>query len=249
MVQGLCEFLPVSSSGHLRLVERLFGIQSNLLIFEIAVHLGTLLAVLVVYRQHVGNLLRGLFLGGDARRLLVMLLIATLPAAIVGPQVDDWVESLPLSAVGLSLIGTAVVLTFTRNAQHNTKRLNQVTARTAFGIGLAQALAILPGLSRSGVTITAALLAGLAPGEAASFSFLLAIPVILGAGVLGAHRFLEADQPPDLVLLLLGATTAAVVGFVTLLLVQHILKRGRLWWFAPYCFLLGVATILVGWRL
>jgi len=252
LVQGLTEFLPVSSSGHLVLTESLLGVEAPLA-FEVWLHVATLTAVLFALRREVLALARSLDprdRGDQARRSriwILALVLGTVPAAIVGLTAGDQVEAAFTSVrlVGVDLLLTAVVLFLSRFAP---PRNLPLTPSRGFLIGVAQALAILPGVSRSGMTLVAGLFLGLSGENSARFSFLLAVPAILGAVVLEAHE-LAALGSHAAVPLAVGFLSAAVSGYLAVLLVWRIMERGRLAVFAPYCLLVGLVVLLWGGRL
>ncbi len=237
LVQGVTEFLPVSSSGHLVLVEHGLGVRSNGQALEIAVHLGTLLAVLLHYRRDLVDIVRDVLRRSPGARLGWMVVVGTLPAVVVGlafkHQIDAAFGSPRAAAWGL--VATGVVLLLTPLAR---RRESAPGMLYAFVVGCAQAVAILPGVSRSGSTIGTALFLGDDAVRAARFSFLLSIPAIGGAAVLlfadGALRQVDAPGP-----LLLAACVAFVSGWAAIAFLIRLLGRGRLWCFGPYCLALG----------
>ena len=203
IVQGLTEFLPVSSSGHLVLFQRLFGLHEPELLFDICVHVGTLAAVLIVFRKDIGDMLGTLIrlpalsrnAGGFAAlmaqnkesRLMVLIIAGSIPTALIGVVFAKMAAELfgTIWLVGLALLITGTFLWFTRNSGATGRPIKQMRSVDALMIGVVQGLAIIPGISRSGATISAALYLGLDRELAGRFSFLLAIPAILGALVLG----------------------------------------------------------------
>ena len=228
LVQGLTEFLPISSSGHLVLAERLVGFVPRGVFVEVAVHVATLLSVVVAYRQRIAQLLGDMFTGrgGEGWRYAGLLLLASVPASAAGILGRDYFErtfhSLP--ALGWNLLITAALLWSTRyipvvrrSSTEPTGRPAALpsglpTIRQALIIGVAQAVAILPGVSRSGATITAGLWSGLAPAQAAEFSFLMSIIVIAGSGVLEARHLVQGTQQVSfgLVLAFVAALLAGI---------------------------------------
>lgn len=256
-LQGVAEFLPISSSGHLSLAQRWLDIDAAAAghRFNIVVHAGTLLAVLWVYRADLLRLLRSLAPGGEkpARRMILSLAIGTLPLALVlVPAVEEAVvamESRPVW-IGGGLLLTAALLGFAHRSRNPRGDPEAVpTAGQALIIGLLQLLAIVPGISRSGSTIAAALALGLPRLPAARFSFLLSIPAILGASL---KEVLEIVQAPasanaaDPLPYLLGFLTSFVVGLLSLRLLVHLLVRVGLLPFVPYLIVLGLAALLIG---
>ncbi|HEV8613050.1 MAG TPA: undecaprenyl-diphosphate phosphatase [Gemmatimonadales bacterium] len=249
LVQGLTEFLPVSSSGHLVLAERLVGFTPQGVFFEVAVHVATLLAVLVVYRDRIVALLGGLFAGGrDSWRYAGLLLLGSLPAAVAGVLLRDYFErsfhSLP--ALGWQFLITAALLWSTRWALPRATGV-KVTATQALLIGVAQAIAIVPAISRSGATIAAALWCGLAAAPAAEFSFLMSLIVIAGSGLLEARHIPPGAHP--FTLGLLAAFLAAMIsGVFAIRWLIRLLRHQRFHLFAPYCAAVGVFCIIwFGW--
>ncbi len=239
-VQGITEFLPVSSSGHIALLEHWFGAFSSELSREVALHLATLLAVLLYFRRKIANLLLSWFKGKKLDYLL-FIVVGSLPAALVGFTLRGWIEAAFASPrlIAIFMALTGAILLSTRWAANSGAELN--TGRS-LAIGTAQALAILPGISRSGSTISAALHLKIPPEEAFEFSFLLSIPAIAGAG------FLEAMEvsPSALLNHWEGALVAFFTGYLSLSLLGKAVKKGKLWWFSPYLFLLSILVLLKG---
>jgi len=258
IVQGATEFLPVSSSGHLALVSRLLHISQLPLAFVVVVHFGTLIGVFAYYWQDFAQMLKSLVVWktedqveGEkltkARRLVGLLLVGTIPAAVLGYLFEDVVAGLFNSpvAVGLALIATGLVLVAV-NWLAGHKHQSGTTVGDVVIIGLGQAVALVPGLSRSGCTIAAGLARGLQRDWAPKFAFLLSVPVILGGTVLEATRL--AAQPPQSAMLaayLVGGIVAAISGYVAINVVVRAVRGGNLIYFAGYCVLLGGLTVLV----
>lgn len=249
VVQGLTEFLPVSSSGHLVLLQYWFGMREGNLFFVVVLHCGTLGSVLWVYRREVRRLL---VLDRMAWRYLIAIGIGTVPAIVVSLALGAKVESLftsPFDAA-LALLVTAVILLSTRFIRAEGQPLPEPWQPRAPGlgrallIGTAQALAITPGISRSGATIAASLWAGLPRAEAARFSFLLSVPAIAGALVL--ELFKEAEPVhTGLGGLLLAAGVAFLVGLVAIHLTARAVVARHFWKFCFYCLVLGVCGVLL----
>lgn len=245
MIQGLSEFLPISSSGHLVVVEGLLGVRPPGVLFEVLVHLATLTSVLVVYHRRVASLLVGLVRrDGPSWRYTILLAVATVPAALVGVFLEAPIERIFHShvLVGMGFLLTAAILWSTRSLRPRDPT-PEPGYLGAVGIGLAQALAIIPGVSRSGSTIAAALWGGVAPRPAAEFSFLMAVIVIAGSGLLEARKITDLSQvlsPGSL-----WAFAAALVsGIVAIRFLVALLRDGRFHRFAPYCLTLGAFTLL-----
>lgn len=257
IVQGLTEFLPVSSSGHLVILQSLTGLKMPGLTFEVAVHLGTLLAVLIALWPDVRALLgalvgrpppgsRRLRRRGSERRLLAMIVVALIPTGVIGLAGKDFFEKLFASprAAAWALLLTGLILAVTPSLLRGRTRLLEVRGRQALLVGTAQGLAIVPGLSRSGLTIAAALAAGLEPDAAARFSFLLSVPAILGAAAVDALDVLRSGgltipAPP----LVVGTLTATLVGVASVRWMLGLVRQGRLQPFAYYCWAAGILTL------
>jgi len=250
VVQGLTEFLPVSSSGHLVLMEEAMSVGDAGLLMPIALHLGTLIAVLIVYRRDVVQVVGGLVSGSPREALL--LVAATLPAVAVGFGLRDFFADQFQSgrSAAWGLLVTGVVLILADGARRKTARAGgsgrtEITLVDALLIGTAQAVAIFPGVSRSGSTIAVAMLRGIEPLQAARFSFLMSIPAILGAAVLEGGALVErAPESGVLLLLVWGLAVAALVGWAALRVLIAFLNRGAFVWFAAYCGALGAGYLL-----
>lgn len=246
VVQGITEFLPVSSSGHLVVAQTLLGTGESRLVEDIALHVGTLLAVVVFYRADLLGLARGVPRRGEdgraSRRTVALLALANVPSAIIGIGFRDQLEPLfdRPGFVAVSFAVTGAVLLATRWMPRGEAR---VGTRAAILMGVAQALAILPGFSRSGWTIATGLLLGLRPAEAARFSFLMSIPAIGGAAILQV-RELDA-VPPDLGPLLVGIATSAVVGVLCLSWLVRLVRAMALHRFTPYLWTLSAVLAVV----
>lgn len=261
IVQGLTEFLPVSSSGHLVLFQTLFGLTEPALLFDVCVHVGTLVAVAAVFRRELGALLYVAFrsptlirsAGGVSRlytddsqfRLLVLIVVGSIPTAAMGVLFAKMAEQLfsTVWLVGIALLITATFLWFTRRKIQLGRPLRQMDMRDALVIGVAQGLAIIPGISRSGATISAALYLGLDRDLAGRFSFLLAVPAILGALILGLDKEAFHTTIP-LTVILAGSFCAALVGYLALRILLKLVRKGHLHRFAPYCWTIGAVALL-----
>ncbi len=246
ILQGVTEFLPVSSSAHLVVGQELLGVQQPGMLMEVALHLGTLLSVVVYFRHDLLNLARGSLsvgrAGTAARREVGYLVLATLPAVVVALTLADQVSAAfeNIALVGAMLLVTSVVLVTSRFT--HSREGAQITWLIALIIGSAQAVAILPGISRSGLTIVAGLWLGLGGLAAARFSFLLAVPAILGAGLLQGLEVVQSGITPTAGLAL-GLVVAAVTGYAVIAWLLDIIRKRRLYLFAGYTMLLGLTVI------
>lgn len=250
ILQGLTEFLPISSSGHLALAEQLFRVHKPGIVFDIFVHFGTLLSVLWVFRARIFRLALAPVRGGEDLRLLGLLIVGSIATGIVGLALDSVAEAAFARswAVGAGLLITAIVLFFVerRGSTASAKSVEQLTWREALWVGLAQGIAVLPGISRSGSTIAMGLLCGLRRTDAAEFSFLLFIPAVMGATAFklgealsdpGAHGALWGSY-------LAGTIGAFLTGIVAIRFLLRFLRERRLTPFALYCAVLGIVAIL-----
>lgn len=240
LVQGITEFLPVSSDGHLLVVRRVFGWADEGLAFDAALHLGTFLAVLVYFRATWMTLIRG-----RDPQLLWALVVGTLPAALVGIAAQRLIagEFRSLFVTGLSFLGTATLLCIADRRSRSSVG-KEFTPRRGFLIGCAQVLALLPGLSRSGVTIAAGVFSGLSKERAVEFSLLLALPITAGAGLVGFRSTLEAEVSMTLVF---GILAAFVSGLAAIRMLLRFVQTRT---FTPFVlYLLGLGLGLVLWSL
>ncbi len=254
IIQGLTEFLPVSSSGHLELAKAILGdnsVPEESLLFTVVVHFATALATIVVYRHEVLFLLRGLFRfkKNEETMFCLRIVISMIPAALVGVLFDDFITSLfdgKILLVGAMLIVTAFLLLFANNAKPGEK---EVTIKDAIIIGIAQAIAILPGISRSGATISTSVLLKVDRERAARFSFLMVVPLIFGKmakDLLGGGLQAQTVEPVNLILAF-GA--AFITGLWACNWMIDIVKRFNLNYFSLYCFIAGglaITAVLLG---
>jgi undecaprenyl-diphosphatase len=244
LVQGATEFLPVSSSGHLVIAQELLGVVSPGVVFEVVVHLATLASILVAYRTRVWELVAGTMRGDPGSlRYVGLVALATVPAGAMGVLLQDRVEALfenPL-APGVALLFTGLILWSSRMPLRRTEHV-ALGWRAALIIGLAQALALVPGISRSGSTVVAALWLGLDVREAAAFSFLTAIPAIGGAALLMIPD-IAAGEGPHAGALVAGGAVAAVTGVLAIKTLVAMLARKSFPAFAIYCWGAGGAFL------
>ncbi len=245
MVQGITEFLPISSSGHLVVTEALFDQAgqplADLLEVEIALHAGTLVTILIYFRRQIVRLL------GQDRRAVGLLIVGTMPAVVFGLTAKEfaeaWLESAWLAGGMLPMTGG--MLLWSARHEDTTGKYNELSYAAALVVGCFQAFAILPGISRSGSTIVGGLAMGLSRRDAATFSFLLAIPAIGGACLLEVLDILqEGASSTPMPMLVAGAVTACLTGFVALYWLLSWLLNGRLHHFAYWCFGLGACVLI-----
>lgn len=252
IVQGLTEFLPVSSSGHLTIAKELFGIQNGNLSFEVVVHAATVCSTVVAFRKEIWSLLCGFFnlKMNPQKEYIFKIAVSMVPVFIVGVFFKEQVEAVfgsGLMVVGCMLLLTAFLLSLSEYlSKKNQGEGRQVGYKDAIIIGIAQACAVLPGLSRSGSTISTGLLLGVKKEEIAQFSFLMVLVPILGEAFLelvGGELSGEASGIPALSLVL-GFVSAFLSGLFACTLMINLVKKAKLWLFAVYCVVAGVACIV-----
>jgi len=252
MIQGLGEFLPISSSGHLVVIPQMLRWEDQGLAFDVALHIGTLFAVIYYFRQEIAKLLfsfaEGIFsfspFSDKDSRFCWYILAATIPGAVAGYLLEKKVETVfrnpAIVATTMILLGIILLL-----ADRKTKvstMLNEISFGTAMMIGLSQALAVIPGVSRSGITISVALLLNMKRDDAARFSFLLSIPIIAGAGLLEIKELFRTGFSPDI---LTGMASAAIFGFLSIKYLLAYVRTKNYLPFVWYRFLFG--AIVLGW--
>lgn len=265
-IQGATEFLPVSSSGHLVIAQDILGVRLEngaMVAFDVCLHLGTLIAVAAVFWRDILDIAMSFLRSpdlddaslenvapekltvGEARKLFIYLVIGTIPAGVAGLVFKDFFEGLfsnPLAAAAM-LIVTGFILFGTRFANGREIEISGMKWWRALGVGIAQAIAIIPGISRSGSTIAGGLYLGLDRKLAARFAFLLSIPAIAGAAVLQIGD-LANFSGDSLLAVMVGTAVAIVVGFVCVKWMLRIVSRGRLSWFAYYCWAVGLCMMV-----
>jgi undecaprenyl-diphosphatase len=255
IVQGLTEFLPVSSSGHLAIGKALFGIETADLSFEIAVHAATVLATIVVFWKDIVKLLQDLFKFkmNEGTKYILMILVSMIPVFIVGMFFKDYVEEIfgsGLMVVGCCLVITAALLFLSetifarREAREAEGAGKEMTFKSALWMGLAQSIAVLPGLSRSGSTIATGLLCGVKRGEVTRFAFLMVLIPILGEAFLDVVGGDFAASSVGGLQLAVGFVAAFISGLFACKVMIALVKKARLRWFALYCVLVGLACII-----
>jgi len=252
IVQGLTEFLPVSSSGHIELGKAILNIKTtDNLLYSVVVHGATALSTIIVYRNTIFNLFRGLFefKNNEALHYSLKIILSMIPVGIVGILFEEKLEALftgNVLLVGSMLVVTGLLLTFTYFSKNTTKN---VSYNRAFIIGIAQAFAILPGVSRSGSTISTALILGVDKEKATRFSFIMVLLPIIGATLLKLKDYLEAPEVAggiSAAALVIGFLAAFISGLLACTWMIKIVKHGKLIYFAYYCFAIGLISIIIG---
>ena len=274
LIQGLTEFLPVSSSGHLALFKILFHVETDTgLLFDVLLHIGTLLAVFVVYFKDIFRLIKEFIMiivdcvfdftvllrrssdkgiayrkivNNGYRKFVLLIIVSTIPTGVIGYVAADLVEEVSeiLLVPGICLLITAVLLFVSDRVKDGIKRPRQATFSNAFAIGICQGLATLPGLSRSGTTITACLFCGFERKFAVKYSFILSIPAILGALVLQLKDLGNVTiNTPEVGRYLIGMVVAAVVGYICIKTMLVVVRNKKFKFFAIYCLAVGVLSI------
>ena len=253
LLQGLTEFLPVSSSGHLAIGRDLLGIEaSGDLVFEVTVHAATVLSTIVVFRKEILKLLRGFFRFrmNDETDYILKILFSMIPVFVVGMFFKDQVEALfaSMMVVGIALIVTALLLFFSdiasRRAQEENDARNGIKYWQAFAVGIGQALAVIPGLSRSGTTISTGLLCGVKREVMAQFSFLMVLIPILGETFLDVVGGEMAASTIGMLPLAVGFLAAFFSGLFACRVMIALVRRARLSWFAIYCAIVGTLVLI-----
>jgi undecaprenyl-diphosphatase len=249
-LQGLTEVLPISSSAHLLLIPKLLGWPESGITFDVALHLGTLIALLLYFWRDVLELLVNFFsalatrnFAPPAHQLPFLIIIGTIPAAVAGKllehTVEDFFRASPL-LIALFLIAFGLILALADTIGAKRWRIDRINMTSALVIGLAQSMALIPGVSRSGITITAALFLGFQREAAARYSFLLSLPIVAGAGVLKVGKLLKAGiSPADIQPMLIGVVVSAVFGYLSVAFLLRFVQRSSLYPFVWYRLLAG----------
>lgn len=264
LVQGLAEFLPISSSGHLALLQDIFGVEGDkVLLFAVLLHLGTLISVFIVYWKDIWELVAELFLTikdiftgkglrlaeRPVRKLGVMIIVATIPTAVIGLVFNDFFAGLYTSmvAVGVGFLITGVLMFLAERMSAANRGIEKMNFRNAIFIGVLQGIAIYPGISRSGSTLVGGLTSGLKREFAVKFAFLISIPSILGSVILEAPDAIKAGVDPALLgPIAAGVIVAAISGFVAIKTMIKIVSNKKLSYFSYYVWILGIFTIGYG---
>jgi undecaprenyl-diphosphatase len=252
IIQGLTEFLPVSSSGHLELGKAILGDESlpeESLLFTVVLHFATALSTIVIFRKEILEIFRGLlqFKWNEESQFSVKIILSMLPAAVVGVLFNDQIEALfskQILLVGAMLIITGLLLFLADRTKHTDRK---VSFTNAFLIGIAQAIAILPGISRSGATISSSVLLGVDREKAARFSFLMVVPLIFGKMAKDLMDGGIAESSMDIMPLVLGAIAAFVSGLLACTWMINLVKKSQLKYFSYYCFVVGAIAIFVSY--
>lgn len=264
IIQGVAEFLPISSSGHLALFQTFFGMENmeeKYMFFTVLLHFGTLISVCVVYWRDILDMIREFFLGiaalagkdtgtppPPARRMVMLIIVATLPLFVM-VLLQDAVNALFSNSIMVScaLLCTGFILFFSDRLAKGRKTARNATLVDAVIVGCGQALAVIPGLSRSGTTISVGMLRGFERSFAVRFSFLMSLPAILGANILEIKDAAEAGFPvEELPMYLVGVAVAAVVGYFAIRLVKSLSDKGKFGKFAYYCWAVGLGSLIAG---
>jgi len=241
IVQGITEFLPISSSGHLVLFGKYLEPGGNPVLLSAFLHFGTLIAVIAVYWNDIWRILF------KDRIIIGYLIVATIPAVIAGLLLKDWFEEMFTKPhlIGYFLIFTSLILLVGFIADKRISQKKPLGWAQSFIIGIAQAVAIVPGVSRSGSTISVGLMCGLDREKSARFAFLMAIPAILGGLMLELKDAMEPAAAEGITAAhLIGMAVAAIVGYIALRLLLAVLHRGNFVWFSLYCFIVGICAII-----
>jgi undecaprenyl-diphosphatase len=258
VVQGLTEFLPISSSGHLVLGESLLKVKFADIGFDVFLHVGTLLAVIIYFRQPIWKMLRAVWFKfksklvkkGDTEyleedwQLFWLIILGSIPAGLIGVGFKDFFEKAFSSVriVSVMLLFTGTILFLTRFFKGVREKLRWADA---LWVGLAQAIAILPGVSRSGLTISAGIFRKVEPAKAAEFSFLLSLPAVLGANVLELKDVLSrSNKSGGVTVYLAGAIAALIVGYIAIKFLLGVIKKGKFQYFGYYCFAVGLFFLI-----
>ncbi len=263
IVQGITEFLPISSSGHLAIAQKLFGMEESGFFLEALLHIGTLVAVFIAFRKLIGKLFvsfftmfakifRGKFslkTAAPEERMLLMLIVSCLPlflALIFKDKAEMLKDS--LCGVGTALVVNSIILFICDRLPDRNRTAENITFKNSLAVGFMQAIAIIPGISRSGSTITAGVASGLDRKFAAEYTFILSIPTILAGAALSFKDALDANAiaASDIPSYICGVIVSGIVGFLSIKLLQYILKSKKFIVFSVYSFVVGVGSIVLG---
>lgn len=260
-VQGLAEFLPISSSGHLVLVPALLGVETTLA-FDTVLHIGTLVAIFTFFWKDIINLIRGFILSlvdlsegldkftqglrnSAEKRFSWLIIVGSIPTAFIGIFLKDAIETIFRGTlfVGIFLVITGLLLYYSERQRHGSITAKSMSFKQAIIVGICQGLAVLPGISRSGATISSGLCLGLEREYAARYSFLLSIPAVLGAGLIQIKDIASIDV--SFTILLAGFLSSVIFGYLAIKLLMKMIKGWSLNIFAYYCWIIGILTIML----
>lgn len=262
LVQGLSEFLPISSSGHLALLENLFEIkEDSVIFFAVLLHIGTLVSIFIVYHEDIYALIKELFLlfkdiftgkglrieERPIRKLGIMIIVSSIPTAIMGLLFSDYIDRIfgSLTVISICWIITGFILLFSEKLNNNKKEIEGMKYRNAFFVGICQGLAIMPGISRSGSTIVGSLVTGLKREFAVEFAFLISIPAILGSAILEFPKAIKAGiEPSTIGPMIVGFLVAAISGYFAITTMIRIVSKHRMRYFSYYVWILGLGTFI-----
>ena len=262
LVQGLSEFLPISSSGHLALLENLFEIhEDSVLFFAVLLHIGTLVSIFIVYHEDIYALIKELFLlfkdlftgkglrieERPIRKLGIMIIVSSIPTAIMGLLFSNIIDRIfgSLIVVSICWIITGFILLFSEKIKNNNKEIEGMKYRNAFFVGICQGIAIMPGISRSGSTIVGSLVTGLKREFAVEFAFLISIPAILGSAILEFPKAIEAGIDPSTIgPMIVGFLVAAVSGYFAITTMIRIVSKHKMRYFSYYVWIIGLGTFI-----
>jgi len=255
IVQGLTEFLPVSSSAHLVIMQHYLGFKEPLLLFDVMLHTATLAALIVYFRKDIGKIILSLIRLRERspeerlnRKIFYLILIGTIPTVILGLFLNQWAEIMFTSVTFTSfmLLVTGILLWIGEKKMGSERGIKKMTRIDALFIGIMQGIAIIPGISRSGATISTGLLRGIKKELAFRYSFLLSIPAIIGAlGLQLKKAFTEQTLPSHPLPWIGGALAAAIIGYFSLVLFRRIILKRKLSIFAYYCWTVGIALLII----
>lgn len=259
--QGIAEFLPISSSGHLVILQHFFGIKEGNLFFTEMLHFGTLISIVIVYFNDIIKIVvefikmikncivnKNLKIRNDYQKLGILIIVSSIPTAIIGLVFEDFFEKLYSSSIlpiGIAFIVTGILLWIANNKSYENKRVRNMSFLDGLIIGTFQGVAIIPGISRSGSTIVAGLFRGLNRSLATEFSFLLALPATFGAGLLGIREVIKTNSKVAFTMpLIIGVLLSTIVGVFAIKLLMRILKKDKLHYFSYYLWIIGLITIV-----
>ena len=240
LVQGFTEFLPVSSSGHLVLLEKIFGITQNCLLFDIVLHLGTLVAVFICYYKDIVYLIKNPF-----SREAKLIYTATIPTVLIAILFNDFFENaFKGNALFVSFFITAIMLVLAEILSHKYYQYKPLDYKKAFIVGVFQGIAIMPGVSRSGATITSCVVQGVKRNESSKFSFLISIPIILASALKECLILPSSDVSIPFGCFLIGFIFAVFSGILSIKLMLKIIKKAKYYWFSIYLIILSIVLLL-----